>query len=212
MPGEKAPEHERREQILSAALRVAEAEGLAAVTSRRVAAEAGLSVGLIAFHFGTMDGLILALLDWWLERLSAPLTRFRPGATDRRRDTLVELLSAQVGSVARDRTSAALFFDFWALGTRRPEIRARIRAELGRYRDNFRRILAESLPEVTDDGTLSALAALAVAVVYGYAVQATFDLEGVPEAPYMDVVAEVLTRALRPEEGLAGSSAAAARR
>ena len=80
---------ERREAILQAAMRVALAEGLAAMTVRRVAAEAGVATGQVHHHF-TSGGelkslafvrLIRALLDAdvvgenasWRERLHAML-------------------------------------------------------------------------------------------------------------------------------------------
>jgi len=192
MPGEKAPERERREQILSAAFRVATSDGLSAVTSRRVAAEAGLSAGLIAFHFGTMDSLVLALLDWWLERLSAPLHRYRPVAREQPCETMVKLMNAEIRRVARDRASAELFFDFWALSTRRPEIRARIRAELGRYRKAFHRIVAGDVPGSTDQDSAAGVAALAVALIQGYAVQAALDPDAVPAEGYMELAASLV--------------------
>ncbi len=64
MPGQKAPEVARREQILNAAFRVALRERLAGVRIRDVAREADLSSGLVLFHFKTKDALIAALLEW----------------------------------------------------------------------------------------------------------------------------------------------------
>ena len=66
MPGTKAPESTRREQILRAAYEVAAREGLDGTTVLQVAAEAGLSPGLVLFHFKTKRQLLLALLDWLL--------------------------------------------------------------------------------------------------------------------------------------------------
>ncbi|TFB20389.1 TetR family transcriptional regulator [Lelliottia nimipressuralis] len=80
---------ERREAILQAAMRVALAEGLAAMTVRRIAAEAGVATGQVHHHF-TSGGelkslafvrLIRELLDAdmlgenasWRERLLAML-------------------------------------------------------------------------------------------------------------------------------------------
>ncbi|HED6238388.1 TPA: TetR family transcriptional regulator [Enterobacter sichuanensis] len=80
---------ERREAILQAAMRVALAEGLTAMTVRRIAAEAGVATGQVHHHF-TSGGelkslafvrLIRALLDAdvvgenasWRERLHAML-------------------------------------------------------------------------------------------------------------------------------------------
>ncbi len=44
---------ERREAILQAAMRVALAEGLAAMTVRRIAAEAGVATGQVHHHFAS---------------------------------------------------------------------------------------------------------------------------------------------------------------
>lgn len=89
---------ERREEILQAAMRVALAEGLAAMTVRRIAMEAGVATGQVHHHF-TSGGelkslafvrLIRDLLDadgvgenaGWRERLHAMLGsddgRFEP--------------------------------------------------------------------------------------------------------------------------------------
>ena len=49
MPGRKEPEEERRDAILRAAYVVATRERLGGVTARAVAAEAGVSSGLVFF-------------------------------------------------------------------------------------------------------------------------------------------------------------------
>ena len=63
MPGRRAPEEARREQIINAAYAVALRAGIADVTLRAVAVQAGLSHGLLIFHFKRKDQLIAALLD-----------------------------------------------------------------------------------------------------------------------------------------------------
>src|SRR5688500_15061137 len=63
MPGQRAPEELRREQIMRAAYDVALREGIDGVTLRAVAAEAALSHGLVIFYFKQKDQLIGALLD-----------------------------------------------------------------------------------------------------------------------------------------------------
>src|SRR3954447_20159028 len=63
MPGQKAAEATRREQILKAAHEVALRRGIDGLTVRAVAARARLSHGLVLFHFKRKDQLGLALLD-----------------------------------------------------------------------------------------------------------------------------------------------------
>src|SRR5215475_11473719 len=64
VPGTKAAEEARRAQIIAAAYKVAAQRGLQAITVRDVARKAGVSVGLVIFHFRTKDRVVLALLDW----------------------------------------------------------------------------------------------------------------------------------------------------
>src|SRR6185312_17254718 len=67
MPGHKASEDARRRQIVRAAYEIASRSGLAGLTVRRVATRAGLSTGLVIFHFTTKERLVVALLDYVLE-------------------------------------------------------------------------------------------------------------------------------------------------
>ncbi|GAA4035453.1 hypothetical protein GCM10022247_71250 [Allokutzneria multivorans] len=53
---------QRREQIVAAAHRVLVEQGVRAATTRRVAAEAGVTVGLIHYHFATKDELFAEVL------------------------------------------------------------------------------------------------------------------------------------------------------
>jgi TetR/AcrR family transcriptional regulator, transcriptional repressor of bet genes len=178
MPGTKAPERERRDQILQAAYRVAAREGLDGTTILQVAAEAGLSPGLVMFHFKSKRQLLLALLDWLLAtttvlhvgddiaRLTAPLER------------LIALLRQEMQRLSREPLRIRLTFDYWTAGIRDAEIRNRLRAEFDRYREAFRPLATavlhtepERFPGVTPDG----LAAVAVSFIKGCAVQSMID-------------------------------------
>jgi AcrR family transcriptional regulator len=72
MPGRKAAEATRREQILKAAYEVAVRRGIDGLTVRAVAARARLSHGLLLFHFKRKDQLGLALLDRVLAMTGGP--------------------------------------------------------------------------------------------------------------------------------------------
>src|SRR5690606_28270308 len=177
MPGQKAAEAERRAQILEAAYEIAAADGLDRLTMRRVAAEAGLSHGLVHFHFRSKAELLLALLDWVLERtpeytLPASARAVEP------LDRLLALLRQEVRRPTSDRRRLLLFFDFWSLGTRHPGIRGRMRAEFARRRDAFRPMLEElrrAEPDRFRGTSVDAMAAALVALIKGAAVQAVLD-------------------------------------
>ncbi|KAF0848492.1 TetR/AcrR family transcriptional regulator [Nocardia caishijiensis] len=49
-----------REQIIAAVVRIMGADGAAAVTNRRIAAEAGVSLGTLTYHFATQRDLVQA--------------------------------------------------------------------------------------------------------------------------------------------------------
>lgn len=137
MPGKRIPEDRRREQILEAAYRVALAERLSGLSSRAVAAKAGVSNGLVFFYFRSRRELLLALLDWLL----AKTILRRAGERDPSPGSASARLAAEVqGALDRlknDRPRIELFFDFWLMGARDDVIRKRIREALKRYRDSY---------------------------------------------------------------------------
>jgi AcrR family transcriptional regulator len=63
----------RRETATSALLDAAErlliADGYAGLTTRKVAAEAGVNHGLVHYYFGSMEELLLQVLERFTERL-----------------------------------------------------------------------------------------------------------------------------------------------
>jgi AcrR family transcriptional regulator len=178
MPGRKAPEADRKEQILNAALRTAARDGLEGLTIRNVAAEAELSSGLVLFHFNTKDALLTAALDVLLEttavlRIDDEVARIPPSL-----DRLLALLRREMERLARDPWRIRLFFEYWVLGTRHPVIRQRIRAQLARYRRAFlplaKGVIAAEparFAEVTAEG----LATVSVGLIKGCAFQAVID-------------------------------------
>ena len=178
MPGRKASEETRREQIILAAHEVAARQGLNALTVRLVAAEAKLSTGLVFFHFTSRDQLLVALLD----RLLATTTILRIGDEIRSIPTpserLLAVLRQEMDRLSREPKRIQLFFEFWVLGARVPQIGKKMRAELARYRDAFRSLAVDVLaaePDRFEQVTADGLAAVAVSFIKGCAVQSMID-------------------------------------
>jgi TetR/AcrR family transcriptional regulator, transcriptional repressor of bet genes len=178
MPGKKASEEERREQLLNAAFEVASREGVGGLTVRSIAAEASVSHGLVHFHFESKDQLVRALLDWVL---AGTLTLRVPGGTDRNGrplDRLRLLLQEEMNRLAQDPRRTRLFFEFWAMGARDAAVGERISTELERYRAELRAVAEEVLrtePAAFGGVTPDGLAAVAVSFINGCAVQAMID-------------------------------------
>lgn len=178
MPGVKAPEEQRKEQILRAALAVATRQRLEGLSTRAVSTEAGLSHGLVFFHFKTKDALLVALLESLLEEMAIPRLDEDLQKIASPSERLLEVLRREISRLLDERAKVELFFDYWVMGTRHPAIRQRMRAALERYRALLRAIAEdvvreapERLAAVSADG----LAAVAVGFIEGCAVQAVID-------------------------------------
>lgn len=178
MPGTKAPEAARRDQIIGAAYVVAAREGLDGTTILQVAIEANLSPGLVMFHFKTKHQLLMALLKW----LVASTTVLRVDDDIRRLPTpheqLVAVLRQEMQRLSSEPHRIRLMFDYFTAGIRDAEVRETMRVEFERYREAFRSITAavlqaepERFPGVTPEG----LAAVSVSFIKGCAVQSMID-------------------------------------
>ncbi|HWE41318.1 MAG TPA: TetR family transcriptional regulator C-terminal domain-containing protein [Gemmatimonadaceae bacterium] len=179
MPGRRAPEEERREAILRAAFAVAARERLGALTARAVAAEAGVSAGLVFFYFESVDKLLVELLDWLLvHTIVAADTPDRLSEVGDPGARMMIAIRRDVEWLPKQRERVELFFDYWVLGTRHPTIRRKIRRALNRYRDAFAplaRALVESDPDRYGGMSAEGLASVAAGFVEGCALQVVMD-------------------------------------
>lgn len=194
MPGPKAPQEARREQIITAAYTVALRDGVDGVTLRAVAAEAKLSHGLVIFHFKQKEQLVAALLDRVLmmtmrEPPSAVMALVSPA------DRIATLLQHEMGELFDDPRRMRLFFEYWALGARNRRMRGRISAALRRYRATFRSLMEGAVvAESQSDAIADALSAVAVSFVSGFAMQAIVDDEQFDADGYKRAVAAIVQR------------------
>lgn len=201
MPGQKAAEAERREQILDAAYNVALRKGIEGLTVRAVAAAAGLSHGLVLFHFKRKDQLVSAVLDRVLANTLSLEVSDEIDLPEHPAERLPALLRREVARLTRNAREARLFLEYWALGARHPALRAKIGAALERYRAAFRRLTEEML--LADPGRLAGvtpagLTAVAVSFVNGCAVQALIDPDRFDVEEYLAAVQGVLGSAPKP--------------
>ena len=195
MPGRKATEAERREQILRAAHNVALRRGIEGLTVRAVAAEAGLSHGLVLFHFKRKGQLVSGVLERVLTNtLALPVGQEIDGA-EHPRERLRALLGREVDRLTRNTRESRLFLEYWALGSRQPPVRAKIGAALERYRAAFRLLTEEILlaePGRLAGVTPAGLTAVAVSVINGSAVQAMIDPDRFDVEEYLAAVQGIL--------------------
>jgi TetR/AcrR family transcriptional regulator len=119
-----APDAKNRTVLLDAAEQLMRDEGYAAVTSRRVAEQAGLKPQLVHYYFRTMDDLFLEL--------------FRRGADRMQHYHQLALNSPQplwaLWELNTDAAGTAMTMEFIALANHRKTLRA----EIARYAELFR--------------------------------------------------------------------------
>jgi TetR/AcrR family transcriptional regulator, transcriptional repressor of bet genes len=197
VPGVRAPEEQRRTQIVDAALAVAARDRLDRLTVRRVAAEAGLSPGLVFHHLTDKETLLLAVLDRLIERTILDVVRDTTASRTEADgsvpagDLLLAHVRRDLVRIEEESELIELFFDFWVMGTRHPEVRARIADALGAFRSALVPLAAAVVAEEparfgrTDP---ERVAALVVAFILGHAVQTVLD----PAASEVDGVVVTL--------------------
>lgn len=113
-----------RLQLLDAAERLLNAEGYAAVTSRRVAAEAGLKPQLVHYYFRTMDDLFLEVFR---RRADENIARFE-------RSIAEDGSLRNIWRLNADPRGGAFTMEFAALANHRKAIRV----EVARYAERYR--------------------------------------------------------------------------
>ena len=117
----KAGERTRR-QVLEAALQVIDKEGVDAVTHRRVGQEAGLSHGVVGYHFPTRDALIHKAFETHLGSFQDYGAKIGWAPTkNMTRAQVVDVLARVVKEEIMERSSLRLDLELALYGARNPE-------------------------------------------------------------------------------------------
>ncbi|GII80225.1 transcriptional regulator [Sphaerisporangium rufum] len=111
----KIVDHEqRRRELAEAVWRVIARDGVAEVSMRTVAAEAGWSSGALRHYFSTRDGLLAFACELVIERVTERITALRHTGTPREAVRAILLETMPVD--AERRAEASVAFAFVALG------------------------------------------------------------------------------------------------
>jgi AcrR family transcriptional regulator len=122
--------------LLDAAEQLLLDDGYAAVTSRRVAAKAGLKPQLVHYYFRTMDDLFIEVFR---RRADENLARFEQAIS-------ADCSLADLWELNADPRGSAFTIEFVALANHRKTIRA----EVARYAERFRAAQVEALAAALD--------------------------------------------------------------
>ena len=195
MPGPKAAEATRREQILKAAHEVALRRGIDGLTVRAVAARARLSHSLVLFHFKRKDQLGLALLDRVLAATVSLRISDAIGAIPEPRDRLLALFRQEMDRLSAEPRRVRLLLEYWARGAHNALIRKKIMAALDGYRRVFHSLAEDALrahAARTGQATPGGVAAAAVSLILGFQVQSMIDPQQLDGGEYLASVPGIL--------------------
>ena len=113
---------ERHGELLAKAVEIAQAEGLSAVTLRRVATDLGVTPGLVSHYFSAAEQLITAAFRTAavadLDEAQIP----RRGGVERRRAKMDALMDYVLDEPGDD--ASALWLEAWSLGRRNAALAA----------------------------------------------------------------------------------------
>lgn len=157
---------DRRALLEDAACACIARGGIREFTVDKVVAEAGVSRGLITHHFGSMDGLLVAVYTRmyreWLAVMDAP----RPGLS--RIEAMVEAL---VSPSLFDRDVVKIWLTLWGEIANNPVLREEHRALYGDYRGGIIAALEEEAARNGRQIDAGTVATAFICLVDGFGVQ-----------------------------------------
>ncbi|GAB3209458.1 transcriptional regulator, TetR family [Marinactinospora thermotolerans DSM 45154] len=190
----------RREEILTAAVRVFAAKGFAATRVEDVARAAGIGKGAVYLYFDSRDALLEAAFEAFAADSARLLGQARDGE-GRALDRLVGLLRSVLATLAERPELARVLLDLWAAGrdTARPAF------DMAALYREYRALIADLLRQAQAQGDVGpnvgdGHAAVVVGAVEGCVLQWLVDPEVALEE-LVEPVIEVCLDGLRSQEG-----------
>ena len=193
-----------RERLIGAAGKVFARRGYHRASVEDIAQEAGYSTGAVYSNFAGKEDLFLALLD---EHLAQSVRELSDAVHDG--GTAVERAQAGaarwMGIFNRDRDLFLLFIEFWSYAVRDPQLRPRIAARFGAFRDATTRLIEESTAELGLATHVSPpkLATAVNALADGIALEKLADPDAISDDLFPEVLG-LLFGSLAAEEPAAG--------
>jgi TetR/AcrR family transcriptional regulator, transcriptional repressor of bet genes len=132
----------RKRQITDAVIRITVKGGLGSATFREVAAEAGVSVRLVQYYFGTKDQLLLETQRRVAERSVARIRRLLADAGDTPRDTLRAIMGSFIPVDDESRDAMLMYVALFTASLLDPVLK---RTEAAEVPASMRRVFTEQL-------------------------------------------------------------------
>jgi AcrR family transcriptional regulator len=147
------------EALLNAAERLLVEVGYAGITTRRLAAEAGVNHGLVHYYFGSVENVLVRTLERFTERLTE---RQRAMYSDPGTPFVEKWRTAMRYLTGEDTEYEKVWLELQALGWNRPELRERLAHVNGEWRAVLTEAFAEPREQYGIDMPLDALVSLVI--------------------------------------------------
>lgn len=153
----KATRADTEDRFLDAAERLLAESGHAGITTRRLAEEAAANHGLVHYYFGSIENLLVRVLERFTERLIERQRRMY--ASDA---PFIEKWRTAMHYLDADRDYQRIWYELQAVAWSKPELRERVAQVSGEWRAVLRDAFAEPLERYDLPISLEALVALVV--------------------------------------------------
>lgn len=193
----RIPVPERRAALIQAALRVIARDGVAAATTRAIAAEAGMSLASLHYVFSSRDELISYVVS---EQAGAALAALRPGAD--LVSTIRDGLDAFLDVVAADPQRELAMFELTHYALRAPGMADAARRQYRRYHATAVQVVA-AVAELTGHRWLrphDETARILVTLTDGLTLRYLVDRDRQAAAPVIDFAARALAALAVPAD------------
>lgn len=188
----KETQQQTRRRLIAAAAKVFARRGYHRATVGEIASEAGFTIGALYSNFAGKEDLFLAIADRQVGERVAEVEAIAEAAEGEEpgREAAEKLRAF----LERDPDWPLLFYEFWSLSVRNPELQG----ELAQRRDAIRDALAEALQRVAAQLGFELrfpapmLATAIAASLNGLAFERAADPEALPDEVFAEFVSAVL--------------------
>ena len=134
----------RKAQILTAALSVFAQKGFHGASMNDIVAAAGLSKGGVYWHFESKESIIMAILAAMFERDTQAMLALA-GGDGTAASKIRAILAHSTAELTTQADLLPIIYEFYALATRQPEVRAFLRGYFEQYAAVLTQLVAEGV-------------------------------------------------------------------
>ncbi|HJW00328.1 MAG TPA: TetR family transcriptional regulator [Arthrobacter sp.] len=153
-PSARLPYGDGRDALLSAVIEVVGEKGLRGVTYRSVASRAGVNHTLVTHHFGSIEGLLAATMEWAIQR------SIEETGLEKIADFDENFADSLLATVSREPELQLFQFEMLLESRRNPEVRALVERLYANYMGTVENALRQRGLNVDDGAPLAIFAAL----------------------------------------------------